>query len=148
MAKGIALLLNKELKWTEIRQLYEQCNSKRIVVQKNSWVLYWNYNKLYFSYRKKDDVELILLSFATRAALEGQLLTEVALGMKIVLYEGMLLPRKVHKMIEEQKIIFCSVTPSLFRGYYFRAKRDIGCPCKRWDWFGRSWNSSAYVVVF
>ena len=66
-----------------------------------------------------------MLSFATRAALEGQLLTEVALGMKIVLYEGMLLPRKVHKMIEEQKITFCSVTPSLFRGYYFRAKRDI-----------------------
>ena len=170
MAKGIALLLNKELKWAEIQQLCEQCNSKRIVTSEkivesdtkikieivrrscfegNNGIgklfdsydedavitllptsgttdqakivslthrsfVKGIYNTLYFSNRKKDDIELILLSFATRTALEGQLLTGVALGMQIVLYDGMLLPRKVHKIIEEQKITFCSLTPSLF----------------------------------
>lgn len=36
MAKGVALLLNKELKWPEISKLCKQCGSKRIITSENT----------------------------------------------------------------------------------------------------------------
>lgn len=169
IAKGIVLLLNKELTSIEVMKICRQCGSKRVLfsgeintvdglkfekideklftLQKNAVILkYYHtddivtlmptsgttdqakivslthrsfvngvYNTIDISGREKKDVEIVLLSFATRTALEGQLLTGLAVGMKIVLYNGILFPRKVFELIDSAKINCCSITPSVFR---------------------------------
>lgn len=172
-AKGIVLLLNKELKESEIVKLCDQCGAKRVLLTQDfksnnlasSGIIYekisrqlflkkniekpvnYNinindvitlmptsgttdqakivclthkslvngiYNTINFTNREVNETEIILLSLSTRTALEGQLLTGLALGMRIIFYNGIIIPRKVARLINEYKVNFCTITPSIF----------------------------------
>lgn len=87
----------------------------KMVMLSHSSLLWGIRHTMQITKTRQDCHELVVLSFCTRTALEGQLFCGLFLGKKIYLFDSAFNPVKFFHEVEKQEINHCSMVPSMVR---------------------------------
>lgn len=90
-------------------------STSKMVMLSHSSLLWGIKHTMQITQTRQDCNELIVLSFCTRTALEGQLFCGLFLGKKIHLFDPSFNPIKFLCEVEKQGIQHCSMVPSMVR---------------------------------